>query len=288
MQCGGGKEKGREEKDTEAGNNAEGRESYQKENVEDEEEEEELNSSETYRGKQLPPGMKLKKRVTDEERKSPKANSVAKVTDKMQDKTGENHKEQRKIEKAISDSSVKAGHSDKMNKTSQDPHKDQEPNTGEPCLEKQADPIVKESASKSSPSSSTQAPRDSAVSKRPTSNEPTQSDSSQIQNNHDDEDSDSDDGVVLVSEKPAANKTPVQKTLTTFPGFQPACKVKGQQGDPRGLHNLLTAQLQQKKVSEGLTLKRHDWLCGQIFESDICHIRATPGYRLELEKILCF
>ncbi|GLD65807.1 transcription termination factor 2, partial [Lates japonicus] len=32
-------------------------------------------------------------------------------------------------------------------------------------------------------------------------------------------------------------------------GFQPASKVKGQQEDPRGLHSLLTAQLQQKKAT---------------------------------------
>lgn len=62
-----------------------------------------------------------------------------------------------------------------------------------------------------------------------------------------------DDDVVLVSVKPAAQKAPphsaVQKTLTTFPGFQPASKLKNPQDDPRGLRNLLTSQLQQKKAT---------------------------------------
>ncbi|XP_040004090.1 transcription termination factor 2 isoform X2 [Xiphias gladius] len=258
MQCGGGNEKVREEKDSEASHKAEGRKSSKKENVEsvgagveEEEEEKKLNSSDTYRGKQLPQGMKLKKRVTDEERNSPKANSVEEIKDKLQDKTEENHTEQGKTEKADSTSSGNAVNSEKMDKTSQDPHKDspQQPTTGETCLVKQADPNVKESASKSEPGSSAQAPRDSVTTRTPTSNKTTESESSQTKNHQDD---DSDD-VVLVSVKPATQKTPpvsaVQKTLTTFPGFQPASKLKGQQRDPEGLHSLLTAQLQQKKAT---------------------------------------
>ncbi|XP_071337642.1 transcription termination factor 2 isoform X2 [Trachinotus anak] len=251
MQCGRGNEKGREEKDSEASDKAEGRESYQKENVEsagagvDEEEEKNLNSSDSYRGKQLPAGMKLKKRVSGEERNSPKANGVEKMTDKMQDKTEKKHTDQGKTDKPISTSSVNAVPSEKMNQTSQDPHKAsaQQPTAGEACLAKQADPTVKESASKSAPSSSTPAPGD------PTCNKPTLSESSQTKNHQDNDD----DDVVLVSVQPAAQKTPpasaIQKTLTTFPGFQPTSKVTGQQRDPQGLHSLLTAQLQQKKAT---------------------------------------
>ncbi|XP_056246260.1 transcription termination factor 2 [Seriola aureovittata] len=255
MQCGGGNEKGREKKDSEASNKAEGRESYQKENVEgvgvEVEDGEEENSSDTYRGKQLPQGMKLKKRVSDEERNSPKANSVEKMTDNMQDKTEDNRSEQGKTGKAISTSTINAAHSEKMNQTSQDSHKasPKQPNAGEACLVKQAEPNLKGSASKSAPSnSSTPAPTDSVNTGSPTRNKPTQSESGQTENHQDD-----DDDLVLVSVKPASQKTPpasaVQKTLTTFPGFQPASKVKGQQQDPKGLHSLLTAQLQQKKAT---------------------------------------
>ncbi|XP_040914074.1 transcription termination factor 2 [Toxotes jaculatrix] len=239
MQCDGSNEKGGEEKDSEASHKAEGGESYHKENVEsvgagvEEEEGRNLNSLGTYQGKQLPPGMKLKKRVSDEERNSPKG------------KSEEKHTEQGKTEKAISTSNVTAVHTEKINKTSQDLHKDlpQQPTTSETCLVKQNDPTVKESVSKSLPSSSiAQAPRDSVNTKSPTSKH------RQTKNHQD-----NDDDVVLVSVKPAAQKTPpvsaVQKTLTTFPGFQPASKVKGQQQDPKGLHSLLTAQLQQKKAT---------------------------------------
>lgn len=245
MQCGGGEVKGREEKDSEASHKGEERESYQKENVEsigtgaEEEKEGRLNSLDTYRGKQLPPGMKVKKRVSDEE-----AKSEEKVGDKMQDKTKESQHEQREAEKTSPTSSVKAAHSKKINQTLQDPHKDQQPTGSEPCQEEQTDPTVKESVSKSAPSSSANAARHSD-----NTNKLTQPESSQTKNHDDD-----DDDVVLVSVKPATEKTPpvstVQKTLTTFPGFQLASKVKGQMGDPKGLHSLLTAQLQQKKVSD--------------------------------------
>uniref|UniRef100_A0A8D3BS45 Transcription termination factor 2 n=1 Tax=Scophthalmus maximus TaxID=52904 RepID=A0A8D3BS45_SCOMX len=223
MQSGGGNEKGRDEKDSEA-------------RAVEEEEEEKLDSLDAYRGKPLPPGMKLKKRVSEEER------NVEKLTDEVPNKTEENHTKQGKTEKAISS----------MNKTSQDPRKDlpqQQPAAAETCVVKPSDSTLKESVSESAPSSSrgsiTQAPRDPV---NTTSNKPTQPEASQNKNHHDD-----DDDVVLVSVKPAAPKTPpvaaVQKTLTTFPGFQPASKVKGQQGDPRGLHSLLSSQLQQKKAT---------------------------------------
>uniref|UniRef100_A0A4W6DQK4 Transcription termination factor 2 n=1 Tax=Lates calcarifer TaxID=8187 RepID=A0A4W6DQK4_LATCA len=228
---------------------------YQKENMEslgagvEEKEEERLNSSDTYKGKQLPPGMKLKKRVSDEERNGHKDNIVEKMTDKMLDETEANHTKQGETKTDISTSSVIAVHPEKTKQTSQNPHKEssQKPTTGETCLVKQANPTVKESASKCAPSnSSTQAPRDSVNTRSPTSNKPRHSESIQTKNQHDEDD------VVLVSVKPATQKAPVsavQKTLTTFPGFQPASKVKGQQEDPRGLHSLLTAQLQQKKAT---------------------------------------
>ncbi|XP_036401169.1 transcription termination factor 2 [Megalops cyprinoides] len=66
---------------------------------------------------------------------------------------------------------------------------------------------------------------------------------------------DKDDDVLLVSVQPGTKQTPpqlsapVQKTLTSFPGFQPASRVQAQQEDPRSLHSQLSAQLKQKKAT---------------------------------------
>lgn len=245
MQSGGVKEKGREDKDSKTSQRSEGRESHQKENVQSGGGAAVEEGGDTYRGKQLPPGMKVKKRVSDEERRSPKGNSVEK-------KPEEENTEQRKSDKAAPASTVCAV--EETNQTSQDPHKHsaQKPTSPEARQVKEADPAVRKSGSESAPSSSsTMAYRDSDNTKSPACDKPTQSESNQTKKENKDDDDDDDD-VVLVSVKPPAQKTPpattVQKQLTSFQGFQPASKVKGQQQDPKGLHSLLTAQLQQKKV----------------------------------------
>uniref|UniRef100_A0AAQ6ACM1 Transcription termination factor 2 n=1 Tax=Amphiprion ocellaris TaxID=80972 RepID=A0AAQ6ACM1_AMPOC len=196
MQCGG-----REEKDSEARHRAEERESYHKENVKNvgavrDEEEGKLNSSDTYRGKQLPTGMKVKKRVSNEDSSSSKANNVEKTLGTIQDKAEEKHCEQGEAENKISTSSINTVLPKKMNQTAPEPHRNspQTPADGEASLVKQTDPTVKKSTPKSASSSQ-------------------------------------------------------NTTLTTFPGFQPASKFKGQAEDPRGLHHLLTTQLQQKKAT---------------------------------------
>ncbi|XP_069011139.1 transcription termination factor 2 isoform X2 [Embiotoca jacksoni] len=256
MQC-----RGHDEKDSGAGHKAEGGQRCQKENVEDkgacggggQEEEGKLNTSDTYQGKQLPPGMKVKKRISNEESSSPKENSVEKITGKTQDKAEKNHIKQGAAEKKISTSSIKAVHPEKSSQTSPDPHKDSslQPADGKTCLAKQTNNKVKESTSKLPSSSTTQTSRDSVNTRNPRSDKPTQSESSQTKK-HQDHDDDDDD-VVVVSVKPAVQKTPpvstVQKTLTTFPGFQPTAKVKGQVADPKGLQSLLTTQLKQKKAT---------------------------------------
>uniref|UniRef100_A0A673GCP7 Transcription termination factor 2 n=1 Tax=Sinocyclocheilus rhinocerous TaxID=307959 RepID=A0A673GCP7_9TELE len=67
--------------------------------------------------------------------------------------------------------------------------------------------------------------------------------------------SDEEDDVQLVSVQPPTQQSaptpaaPVQKTLTSYPGFQPASKVQGRSEDPRALHSHLTAQLKQKKAT---------------------------------------
>lgn len=212
MQCGRNDDKGREKKDTQTSHKAKEKESYQKENLESvgaglEEE----NSSNAYRGKQLPVGIKLKKRFSGEEAISPEPNSVETITEKNKESRNE---------------------------------------PAEATAAQKAEPAAKDDASESAISSTSQASRDRDNGTNPTSNKPIQSQSSHAQNSQEDDD------VVLVSVKPATQKTPpvsaVQKTLTTFPGFCPTSKIRVQQENPKGLHSLLTAQLEQKKVSEEL------------------------------------
>lgn len=218
-----------------------GEESYQKENVKQEaagvakERESKIVSSDMHRGKHLPVGMKVKKRVSDEER--PKDSNWEKETDKVKDKR---------------ESDSRPVHPEKINPTSQDPHRDKHKNQadGKTCMEP-TDPSIKKTLAKSLPDSGTEAIKNSESTRKQTSESSTRStDSSHTKNHQADDD---DDDVLLVSVKPATKKSPpasaVQKTLTAFSGFQPASKVKGQQEDPRGLRNMLTTQLQQKKVS---------------------------------------
>lgn len=219
----------RKDRGSEPGREAQGRESHQKHNVSKEapgvekESKSTVMSSDTYRGKQLPPGMKVKKRLSAEE--SAKENGVENV----------------KAERRESNSTAEEGKSiskstiEKTSPAYQDPSKNKN-----------------QSLSKSSTKSGSQASiKGSESSRDQTAECPAQS--SETSGGKDREEDD--DEVVLVSVKPAAAKSPpvsaVQKTLTAFPGFQPASKVKSQQGDPRGLHNLLSAQLKQKKVSVG-------------------------------------
>lgn len=194
MQCGGADGKGQEKKDI-----------APKAGDKESSEEDQLNSSDTHRGRQLPPGMKVKKRVSGEEATSPKLNSLENVAEKVQG----SHTEQ------VEAGKITTGFTGKESK----------------CV----------------PSSSTQASRDSDTTKA-TSNKAESSDTRNLQD-------DDDDDVIVVSVKPAVQETSpvtaVQKTLTSFPGFQPASNIKVQQQNPKGLHNLLTSQLQQKKVSEG-------------------------------------
>lgn len=213
----------REEQDSESDpQEAGGRKSRQKENTRKEASEVETESSsmasDTYRGKQLPAGMKVKKRLSDEER--PKGNGARNGTEKVKAKSRESSSRTDE-DKSIPASNIEPVRPEKTRPAVQDPPKDKD------------HPI-----------------KDSKTTEDQTSECQQQStESSRAKNRQEDDD----DEVVLVSVKPAPVKSPpvsaVQKTLTAFPGFQPASSVKSQQEDPRGLHNLLSAQLKQKKVS---------------------------------------
>ncbi|XP_066497523.1 transcription termination factor 2 [Hoplias malabaricus] len=70
--------------------------------------------------------------------------------------------------------------------------------------------------------------------------------------------SDEDDDVQIVSVQPGPESTSkipttiVQKSITSYPGFQPASNFKDQKEDPRALHTQLTEQLKQKKATLSL------------------------------------
>ncbi|CAJ1079082.1 transcription termination factor 2 [Xyrichtys novacula] len=251
LQCSGGNER-REDRESEPNQEAKGGDTHPKEREESEaaggkdNKDRKPHSSDTYKGKQLPTGMKVKKRVSDEERHSPDAHRSENTREEIQDKDEENHTE--RVDKTSS--AVKSVHPEKTNRTTQDPDK---PTEGETHLVKQANPAVKKRASESGASTNTKPLRDPDNTRNPTSNETSPPDSGQIKNQQEKDDKDDDDDdIVLVSVKPAPQKTPVsakQKPLTAYPGFNPVSKTVGQQNDPRGLHSLLTAQLQQKKAT---------------------------------------
>ncbi|XP_072253563.1 transcription termination factor 2 isoform X2 [Leuresthes tenuis] len=240
MQVGGREQRDEEKKSSETSH----KDKCQKENVGaegagKEEKEGKLNASDTYRGKELPPGMKVKKRVSSEDSSNSKANRVEEITNKTQDVTKEKHVEQEEASKNIPPPEVEDVHFEKINKTSPKsaPH---QPIDEETHLVNQTEPTEQRSCAKSAASRCSQASTDSGCGVS------SDVEADKTETHQDDDD---DDDVVLVSVKPATHKSSpvsaVQKPLTSFPGFQSAAKV----GDPKGMHSLLAAQLKQKKAT---------------------------------------
>lgn len=234
-------------KDKEAHPPAEGHEPPQKENVDvtiaENEREPKSQISVTFRGKHLPPGMKLKKKVSNEGKSSPKENGVRRSDD--------DHRVPEEAERSSSASSSRGVPAGKPSENTQKPQKDSDLKkpTDDKASIKRSDSTADETLHKSSASSFPRASADSNSSGQ-TSDKPSQPADSRSHPSNSQNDDDDDDDLVLVSVKPAAQKsaTAVQKALTNFPGFQPASKLKAAD-DPRGLRGLFTAQLQQVKVS---------------------------------------
>ncbi|KAM4730767.1 LOW QUALITY PROTEIN: transcription termination factor 2 [Anableps anableps] len=241
MQSGGCEGKEGEKKISKASYDTEGRQRSQKENMEavgavvEPQEERQLSSSETYRGRLLPPGMKVKKRISSEESSNSKADCDDKTAARIQGKAEKNSSVEKTAEKTISTPDIVCGvnHFEKISQMCPDLQ------TNIPQKATDSQTAAEKSAAKSAPSRSSQSSggADRAVSAD------VKSDKTET---HQEEE---DDNVVLVSVKPATHKTPpasaIQKTITSFPGFQSAAKV----GDPNGMHCLLSAQLQQKKAT---------------------------------------
>lgn len=233
---GGHEDKEGEKKTDRAGYNADGRQSSQKENVKalgegvEAREEMKPSGSETYRGKLLPAGMKVKKRISAEE-SSRAGGEDDKAAIRIEDKAEKKSAEEEEAEVTVStpDVVVDANHSEKRSPACPDLKASlaQKATDGQISSVSRHEPVAEKSAAEC-------APRNGSRS------------SSEAEIHRVDDDDDDDDDVVLVSVKPATQKTPpasaVQKTITSFPGFQSA---KAQQADP----GLLRAQLQQKKAT---------------------------------------
>ncbi|KAM9805204.1 transcription termination factor 2 [Neosynchiropus ocellatus] len=168
------------------------KEKYEKDDNADTKSAEKQDPSESYRGKPLPLGMRVKKRVSDEDSHRPKPKDGEKE-DKGQEQAGASHSDHSPVED-LPPSLSKTTHPRKSDPTSSDDSK----------------APAQLSASSSAISS------DASI--KPVS-EPTRT-------KHD-----GCDDVILVSVKPSTQKTPpaasVQKPITAFPGFQKASQSKG-------------------------------------------------------------
>ncbi|XP_054643209.1 transcription termination factor 2 isoform X2 [Dunckerocampus dactyliophorus] len=168
------------------------KESDQKAKVEKKSAEGKQIAADTHRGKELPAGMTLKKRSSEQEGDNLKASS------------------------------------------------EEEEKTPPPSNAKAAEQTKQQLAARATASASTN------VGSSDDTNKPGRPSQSRTQQNKEDD-------VVFVSVTPPAQKIPpasaIQKTLTAYPGFQPASKVNGPLNDPQGMHKLLSVQLQQKKAT---------------------------------------
>lgn len=226
--------------------------------------------SESWRNKTLPAGMKIKKRVSNDERpRSPaedetcpeSPNSVKECVQRPSESETSLKEQQEQKPTKKSGSSTKSSSGSDM-KTSENKTKDDCSNKQSTSNSKSVTDKPQNLQSKSqSPSCSTS--QDVPVSEKPSAlnvqktlpNQSQEKDQKGIARFG--EWSDEDDDVQLVSVQPPTQQSaptpvaPVQKTLTSFPGFQAASKAQVQSED---LHSHLTAQLKQKKVTRSLLL----------------------------------
>uniref|UniRef100_A0A4W5RZJ6 Transcription termination factor 2 n=1 Tax=Hucho hucho TaxID=62062 RepID=A0A4W5RZJ6_9TELE len=272
-----------------------GKESEHGRGMEEEEEESGMSSpSESWRDKQLPAGMKIKKRLSGEENKKSSETSPEekeKPAKETKDRNKNSNKDSQREAEKSNNSSPKPQDTEDTHKASKghNGYSPREPPTnslkesGKHAGKNPSTERKKSSASDPNDTTSkdTQAPKSTQKTKTPIpqcdkpaqqlSTPTTEQDkeaekrtaSSSQQNQYKSHRGnqfgewrcDEDDDVQFVSVQPGTQTTTlvpvplVQKALTSFPGFQPASQVKGQQEDPRALHSQLTAQLKQKKAT---------------------------------------
>lgn len=239
--------------------------------------------SDSWRSKKLPAGMKIRKRVSEDERhgepagdtKCPESSNDAEESTSVQ-KLAEKASESCSIKDQKGQKSTATGSSSQSASKSScglDKKTEVENEAEEDVIPNKQSSDKTQSKSKPTPSSTLQ---DIPVSEKPTYND------QKTEPNHSQEKghkgvvssqfvewSDDDDDVQVVSVHPAPQQrartppAPVQKTLTSYTGFQPATKVKSQSEDPVAIHSHLTAQLKQKKVTLSLL---HYYQIQQIYQ----------------------
>uniref|UniRef100_A0A8C2D2B5 Transcription termination factor 2 n=1 Tax=Cyprinus carpio TaxID=7962 RepID=A0A8C2D2B5_CYPCA len=225
--------------------------------------------SESWRNKTLPAGMKIKKRVSDDERLRSTAedgacpespNSVNEsVQGPNESKTSLKDRQEKKPTKTGGSPQIPLKSSAACDKKASVENETKDDGSSKQSTDHLKSVTVKTQSlqsKSSSPSCSTS--QDVPVSEKPTAlnvqkTVPNQSQEKDLKGiARFGEWSDEEGDVQLVSVQPPTQQSaptpaaPVQKTLTSFPGFQPASK------DPSALHSHLTAQLKQKKVSHPL------------------------------------
>ncbi|CAB1328830.1 unnamed protein product [Coregonus sp. 'balchen'] len=246
--------------------------------------------SESWRDKQLPAGMKIKKRVSVEENKK-SAETSPEEKENTAKETKDKNKNSNKHSQREAEKSPKPQDTEDTHKASKGSHgySPREPpinslkESGKHAGKKPSPERKKSSYSDSNGTTSkdAQAPKSTEKTKTPipqcdkpaqrlstptteqdkeaekmTASSSQQSQDKSHRGNQFGEWSSDEDDVQFVSVQPGTQTTTlvpvalVQKALTSFPGFQPASQVKGQQEDPRALHSQLTAQLTQKKVKD--------------------------------------
>uniref|UniRef100_A0A8C0YEX0 Transcription termination factor 2 n=1 Tax=Cyprinus carpio carpio TaxID=630221 RepID=A0A8C0YEX0_CYPCA len=222
--------------------------------------------SESWRNKTLPAGMKIKKRVSDDERlrvtaedgacpESP--NSVNEsVQGPNESKTSLKDRQEKKPTKTGGSPQIPLKSSAACDNKASVENETKDDGSSKQSTDNLKSVTVKTQSlqsKSSSPSCSTS--QDVPVSEKPTAlnvqkTVPNQSQEKDLKGiARFGEWSDEEGDVQLVSVQPPTQQSaptpaaPVQKTLTSFPGFQPASK------DPSALHSHLTAQLKQKKAT---------------------------------------
>ncbi|CAL8267295.1 unnamed protein product [Lota lota] len=225
---------------------------------------------ESYLGKALPAGMKIKKRGSDEKECCPKSDGEKTKTTTTEVETKD--KRGAREEKKEKNRSVSTCNGETPSPNSQNPLGDlpQQPpglistagskvnseDSSSPCLTEPSRSALPPKGEKPNQSlnSAPKDPREDPQPARSKTIDPLTSCHSLRGEKEKEEEDDGDDDVQIVSVKPGKQTTspllaPVQKTLTSFPGFRAVPQVKGQQEDPRALQNLLINQLQQKKTT---------------------------------------
>ncbi|XP_062862759.1 transcription termination factor 2 [Trichomycterus rosablanca] len=195
--------------------------------------------SDSWRNKKLPAGMMVKKRGSDEKEKLCNNSEVTVDGSKNTDATvsPDTNGVHKSIKERQTEKKATEGHEPAATELNPDSQQN-------PCKNPEADsPRSTSSTSEAKSTSVNHVMKTAQRAQKSPVNSPFG------------EWSDDDDDVQLVSVQPGSQQSssilapPVQKTLTSYPGFQVTSKIKAQEEDPRALHNHLTAQIKQKKAT---------------------------------------